>query len=65
MLNVDNAINELNKIMVNTIEDTVKIAEKYGLDKNETVKEMGEKINFATQLGDFSNYEYRRKKDVN
>lgn len=65
MLNVDGAINELNQIMVSVIEDTVKIAEKYGLDKNATVKQMGEKIHFATQMVDFSNYEYRRKEDVN
>lgn len=65
MLNVDEAVNELNKIMVNTIEDTLKVAEKYGLDKNASVKQMGEKIHFATELGDFSNYEYRGKEDVN
>ena len=65
MLNIDSAIKELDAVIVNAIEDTVKIAEKYGFDKNATVKKMGEKIYFATELGDFSNYEYRRKEDVN
>lgn len=56
MLKVDEALNELNKIMVNAIHDTLKVAEKYELDKNGTVTQMGEKIYHATQIGDFSEY---------
>ena len=57
MLNVDVAIKELNKVIVNVIDDTIKIADKYGIERNSLMKQMGEKIYMATDIGDFSTYQ--------
>lgn len=56
MLNVDNAIKELNTILINAIESTIKIADKYDIDRNSLLKQMGEKIYMTIEVSDFSTY---------
>ena len=59
MLMIEQCMNELNQVMKNAIEDTLKIADKYELDRDETIKQMGEKIHLVTEIGTFKNYELK------
>ena len=54
--NMVKAKEELNQVLIDSIEKTIKIADKYGLDRNMAVKQMGEKIYLATEMSDFKNY---------
>lgn len=52
---------ELDKIIIKAIEDTIKVADKYGLDRNETVNKMAEKIYVAATIGDYSGYKCKEE----
>lgn len=56
---------ELDKIIIKAIEDTIKVADKYGLDRNETVHKMGEKIYIATDMCDYSRYKCKEEIPTN
>lgn len=59
MLMIEQCMNELNQVMKNTIEDTLKIADKYELDRDGLIKQMGEKMYLTTEIGTFKNYELK------
>ena len=54
--NIGKVKEELDQVLVDYIEKTIKIADKYGLNRNMTAKRMGEKIFLATSMSDFKNY---------
>ena len=56
-------IDELNTILVDTIERTLKVADKYGFDRNELARDVGKHIYEATELSNFNNYKYRDERD--
>lgn len=53
---IEQCVKELNQVIQNAIEDTLKIADKYELDRDETIKTMGEKIHLAAEIGTFKKY---------
>lgn len=59
MLMIEQCMNELNQVMKNAIEDTLKIADKYELDRDGLIKQMGEKMYLTTEIGTFKNYELK------
>ena len=56
MLDVEKARDELNAIMINMIEETIKVADKYDIDRNLLLKQMGQKTYAATEKSDFTTY---------
>lgn len=59
MLNIDVARNELNKVLVGFVEETIKIADKYGFNRNELLRASAEKVDIMANVSDFTNYECR------
>lgn len=55
-LNFEEAREELNQVFIEFIEKNIKIADKYGFDRNKLLRQMGEKMHIATEVSDFSNY---------
>ena len=55
-LYVDEAKRELNAAVVECVEKHIKIADKYGFDRNTLLKQFSEKIFIITETSDFSEY---------
>lgn len=55
-------MDELNTIIIDAIERTLKVADKYGLNRNDLTRSMWKKIYTATELSNFENYKYREQK---
>lgn len=53
---IDEAKEELNNAIVECVERHIKIADKYGLDRNTLLKQFAKKISIAIEVSDFSNY---------
>lgn len=63
-LNIDREKEELNRLFIETIEKHIRIADKYGFDRNTLLRQMGEKMHIATEVSDFSNYVCKEEKEV-
>lgn len=61
---IDRAKEELNQVFIECIEKHIKIADKYGFDRNKLLRQMGEKMHIATEVSDFSNYVCKEEKAV-
>lgn len=58
---VNQILTELNEVILNTIEDTIKIADKHDFDRDETIKIMAEKFGLLAEVGTFASYEIKER----
>ena len=56
-LTVEQCKDELNDVLHKVLVDTLKIADKYDLDRDETFKTMVEKLYFLSEVGTFREFE--------
>lgn len=58
----DECAESLTKVQIKTVESVIKIADKYGLDRDTTLRKFADKFAFMTELGIFKNYQIKEDK---